>query len=121
MHGKVESPIISYPSSLHQIRYHYNDMNIVFPDHSPKTIKGWGEWTLGPNVGPWFLKPINVIGIDVVYAFLLTRHRLESDSSMINYYETDLIRILSLDGSYSSIRGKALPSNKRYLHATMLR
>ena len=52
--------IPTYHSSLHDIRYHDNDVYILFPHHLPKVHRGVRQRTLGCNVLLWTVVALHV-------------------------------------------------------------
>jgi hypothetical protein len=93
---------MSYPSSLHQIRDHDDDVDVVFPNHSPESVKGRREGTLGPNIRPRLPKPVNEMRVvkceDVQVAILLLIFWMLGMLSRILVLDRDSLECLVLLG-----------------------
>jgi len=53
-------------ATLYEVGDHHDDVDLLFPDHSPKGFKGLVQRALRTNVGLELLESVNVVCIDVV-------------------------------------------------------
>lgn len=61
------------PSTLHQVRYHDDNGDTLFPYHSPKAIKRTRQRALRPDKSSRLSVAINEVGVDVIVLLLLAR------------------------------------------------
>ncbi len=72
----------THPSSFHKVGDHDDGPHALLPDHSPEGVERVRQRALSGDVGPGLLEPVNVIGIDVLAAFL-TRKGPQLDARVV--------------------------------------
>ena len=73
---------VTYPSSLHQVGYHDDDLDPLFPDHPPEGVECGRQRALTSYVGPALLEAVNIVGVDV-FTLLLSGQRLQQDTRVV--------------------------------------
>lgn len=68
------------PAALHQVRYHHDNGDALFPNHSPEAVERARQRSLRSDEGPRLTVAINEVGVDVVVLLLLARRFAQLDA-----------------------------------------
>jgi hypothetical protein len=83
----------THPSTLHEIGNHHNDCYMLFPNHTPETIKCCRQWSLSTYVCPCPLETINIVSVDIIDGTLLSGNWQNLDSAVVIWNITTISSI----------------------------